>query len=505
MFETWKAFRKASKKQASKTTSDDLLRSSGLFSEPLKSEQMYPAIGQSPTRKAEPIPKTNESLGGQRLSRKHSRWTRPHYIPSSFVSNTNLTQSSSCPEVESKKLSIVRKSGSSAPPTNPPPKTHALGLHAKEALGRFFSTAKRSLTIDATKNGQTSENASSKTHLRRRLISKPTISYPMKLHHPDYSFIASHDPWVDGPKPATPLRRHATTIGRPTRPPRSGSILLSRAQTTRRPGTLRLSHHSTTQTIVASERELLTRPSAPEPIYSPPPTESESMSTAFSSEDKLETHSRTSIPAETQLGRPVSRWSSIKTPDGSINPIRHSGKPSQRASPIPTRLSGRLKESYPDTPKTRCQSFNSQPLRSSLRSVGSQYSNRSPTEEARRPTVSNRCPNIVEEDITVTLMGCPHSSSIYPVDSNNRSIISITPSLPSSPAISPPPSPLPLARSGHENLSRPSSVCTWERPSFQSLVLNEIDCEANGKTDQEHSAWYSDLMSSIDQTLNQSS
>ncbi|KAH9822636.1 hypothetical protein DFH28DRAFT_459538 [Melampsora americana] len=193
------------------------------------------------------------------------RGNQAHYIPSSSFAISIKTYGN-----HSSASDQQTPSSTSIPVSNPVLPSKKFGSQAKRAFGRFCSSAKRTFTLDTLvikpinhKDQPTkvlSLKRTSSTHTKR-----PTISYPMKLHNPEFAFIASKDPWVYGASASNaivpPLRRHATcsTVDKPARPART-----SRDAVLRRSLTYRRQIYSTTESF--DLKDLPARPSAPEPI-----------------------------------------------------------------------------------------------------------------------------------------------------------------------------------------------------------------------------------------------
>ncbi|EGG06651.1 uncharacterized protein MELLADRAFT_86506 [Melampsora larici-populina 98AG31] len=242
---------------------------------PLVSSQISKLAGGHcvPTKlKAEVAPtKHNWRLSVRGKSRQQSsldnssRRNQAHYIPSSSfaISIKTYGNHSSASDQET-------PSNTSIPVSHPTLPSKKFGSQAKQAFGRFCSSAKRTFTIDALviKPINHKDQPTKVPRLKRMSTTntkRPKISYPMKLHNPEFAFIASKDPWVYGSSDSDaivpPLRRHATcgAVGRPVRPARtSRDVALRRSLRYRR---------QILSTAESSDRgDLPARPSAPEPM-----------------------------------------------------------------------------------------------------------------------------------------------------------------------------------------------------------------------------------------------
>lgn len=194
-----------------------------------------------------------------------SRQNQAHYIPSSSFAISIKTYGN-----QSSASDQQIPSSTSIPVSNPTLPSKKFGSQAKQVFGRFCSSAKRTFTLDALViKPITQKDQSTKVPKLKRILStnakRPKISYPMKLHNPEFAFIASKDPWVYGSPDSNaivpPLRRHATcsSVARPVRPART-----SRDAALRRSLTYRRQNLSTA--YLPDRDDLPARPSAPEPI-----------------------------------------------------------------------------------------------------------------------------------------------------------------------------------------------------------------------------------------------
>ncbi|KAH9823486.1 hypothetical protein DFH28DRAFT_1049198 [Melampsora americana] len=88
-------------------------------------------------------------------------------------------------------------------------KQNGFSVNAKGAFDRFIKSAKRNLTLDSTKSNEHQSNKTKSKPMTNKLM----ISYPKRIHSPDFDFIKSPGSEIEEIKPRIGLRRSSSTAG----------------------------------------------------------------------------------------------------------------------------------------------------------------------------------------------------------------------------------------------------------------------------------------------------
>ncbi|KAG0146262.1 hypothetical protein CROQUDRAFT_527914 [Cronartium quercuum f. sp. fusiforme G11] len=386
--------------------------------------------------------------GEGQCARKTSPWTRPHYIPNSFAISLNAFTNSGSSGSDLRPNSQGHRIPSTISYPLPPNKHNSRRQSAKEAFGRFFQTAKRTLTPVVTEGKPVKAQKNSKPKPSSREKVRPTISYPMKFHNPDLAYVGPQHQWAfetnpkpvcEAPpkpgyvaplKPTAPLQRRATAVVRPLpRPARS----LQRSYTTFQQSSIQ----SKACEPEEPEHHLVPRPSAPEP------PSSNGCSSSLPSRTTSPPSSRTDASRSTVPRR--SSFTEIRGTNSSRSPIRSVRQATNQNLTLNHRPSSHSSSS------SQTQDINLNDVYRHTNSAEKMSPNASQSSEAAR----------IEKEIMLSLMG---SSPEFPSSS--------TPSLP---AIK----------------STDFHFDEWEPSCFSTLVLKDLNKDK----------WYNDLMSSIDHTI----
>ncbi|CAH7687888.1 hypothetical protein BY996DRAFT_6424063 [Phakopsora pachyrhizi] len=525
-------------------------------------------------------------------------WVPSHYVPHSFAFSmespgfSTLTSSpidmihkkktanESLSQSISHQNQSVEKTRESAPKKLKAQAKHAFGLLLK-ATRISFLTGKK----DENHTHKTAQHSNRSKHIYRRkksnklsVQSLPTISYPMRLHA-EPEFVTTHDPWDSSIRSAN---IH----------PQAGNETINKSQPTRRGGSVKsLSHCSNKDSvrnsvarnsIKSSHRHFSTGTTA-------------AILASKTGEDQIQRDKKSMrgsvssrrVSRLSQDSRPLSRQLS------SVNPRNLQRLDAQRLSlhhhpPLRLSLASRASVSYPisfevakaydETCNLKDQNqFTSVSTRNSslrnyshrkrqswaagerptIESRSSKYSRSSFISEKSLPISSNFTSDrqslanssdklrsitdwsgVIEEDVTLTLMGCPRSSFVTPKRSKRiKSIEKVFQKPPSPAPLSPAPPPSPPPATAHKvekthpapiPIQKKSEVVQAFKPisnlrplslMFPRISSNVSSSKENDLNQQRSyhyqkesdrksfenykstSEWYSDLMNLVEQSI----
>ncbi|OAV89332.1 hypothetical protein PTTG_06933 [Puccinia triticina 1-1 BBBD Race 1] len=464
-----------------------------------------------PSEKQTESPKKNRLKSKKHRGGKKNVWSPSHYVPTSFTLSLE-TISPKQPSPRSQRRWSSKPVPSETAKSMSSIKCNDSGSFKHQAKGVFrkiFLSAKKSLIPSKTKLTRKASSSTwrskSKNASEDPDTAKPKISYPMKLHNSDLTFVTTQDPWESSVR-SSGLHRRAT-VGTARSHNRSASCTESRFST-RQPSQegKRLSfgaQHRVSKDLTCNlNPHLRIRPEAVPSLNRSAGTDRpKSASHARSSSG--DSHSKRSQnqsfpPNRGSLyrhppTRPLSlshhsRRNSVLVA-GDENPrrsyIEGASRRSSMASSNLTSTTNQLRQSWttgraildPSTPQGSGLSCSE---RSSVITSGTDQKSIS---SYRRPA-RNDWAGVIEEDITLTLMGCPESLPTTKRASRVAAVRSTPPPIATSsgpaPTItSPIPSPL-LALSlssaedaSPENFLSEDQISHSEDASLENLSLDD--------------------------------
>ncbi|EGF97176.1 uncharacterized protein MELLADRAFT_87424 [Melampsora larici-populina 98AG31] len=170
---------------------------------------------------AKPVPQLNPPQTKTRdqvikpITRKPPPVCNPKISDSLFGLNRHTTtsqQTTSCPSpIISDQPNLSHKSIKHKPSTSSLKKHNPFNLNAKEAFDRFIKSAKRNLTLDSSSSKPNHPSNKSKLKSRPTVTNKLMISYPKRIHTPDFDFIKTPRYEIQEIKPKVELRRCSST------------------------------------------------------------------------------------------------------------------------------------------------------------------------------------------------------------------------------------------------------------------------------------------------------
>ncbi|KAH9444582.1 hypothetical protein H4Q26_006146 [Puccinia striiformis f. sp. tritici PST-130] len=168
------------------------------------------------SEKGSESPKKNKTRSRKHRGGKKNAWSPSHYVPNSFT----LSLDSISPKTPSSRA--YRRWSSKPAPSEPTRGMSSNKYHdsnsfkhqAKGVFRKILLCAKRALLPSKTKLTRKSSVSSWRAKSRHASedpagTRKPKISYPMKLVNSDLSFVATQDPWEPSVRPSG-LHRRAT-------------------------------------------------------------------------------------------------------------------------------------------------------------------------------------------------------------------------------------------------------------------------------------------------------
>ncbi|KAI9626662.1 hypothetical protein H4Q26_017760 [Puccinia striiformis f. sp. tritici PST-130] len=168
------------------------------------------------SEKGSESPKKNKTRSRKHRGGKKNAWSPSHYVPNSFT----LSLDSISPKTPSSRA--YRRWSSKPAPSEPTRGMSSNKYHdsnsfkhqAKGVFRKILLCAKRALLPSKTKLTRMSSVSSWRAKSRHASedpagTRKPKISYPMKLVNSDLSFVATQDPWEPSVRPSG-LHRRAT-------------------------------------------------------------------------------------------------------------------------------------------------------------------------------------------------------------------------------------------------------------------------------------------------------